>query len=211
MEDYKPNFLAEQHKHAKQSRRQAWLRILVIPFRLLPTFLFWLVIICIVAVLLLGLASIPYINSFRFIAAEALDGKNQLEIAQHQFEDQKFAAAYDSLNQASESFGQADEELKELAQKPLFRLPAVKGQVEIADDILSLGYNLSSGLSKVALFASDVMSISGQQELNLSQIDEAQRAEILSRLVELGEELETTKTEIDQARLAWQNLSLRPN
>lgn len=203
--------MATNNNKMKKQKSKDRLSVFVILLKAIPMFLFWLLIAAVILIIVVALSSLPYITSFQTMAAEALAGKDSLQNAQQLINQQQFLAAYDDLIVAQNHFDNAQEELDSLKSTIVFRLPGIKNQFEIADDILTIGSGLSGAVADTVLFANDILDITGQSSLNFAQISSSQKHEILQRLVSLGLELETTKQEISQIQLAWTSLTNRTN
>jgi hypothetical protein len=81
--------------------------------------------------------------------------------------------------------------------------------MEIAGEIINLGRSLSTALSETVLLGQDIIEITQRQDLTFSDLSEAQRAEILRRLQNLGPTLETVEVDVENLKLADKNLGLR--
>ena len=195
---------------APKGRKYQW-RLFLMPLRVIPKFLGYLLLFVVVIGLILLLSVVPSWDKLQSVYRQSINGKYHLEAAQNYLLEEQFSEAATELTLARQNFTQAEEDVQELEQKTIFKLPVVKGQIEIADEVITIGRSLSTSLEKVAVFATDIMKISESSDLNFEQLSEAQKKEILRRLSELGPELEKSKSEIKNIEVSWNTLSLRRN
>lgn len=204
MEGFEQNNFPTEKK--EQKGFELFLNIVQVAGKILPVFIFWVIIAVIILAFVIGLSILPYSSQLKVIMNQSLEGKQHIEQAQIFVNQQKFLSASNELKLAEDNFSTAEEELAVLAQKPVFKLPGVRKQVVIADEILYVGRSLSSSLGSIADFASEILYFSDDEIINLGEVTDEQKKEILSGLVELGDELDETKYEITQIQIAWDSL-----
>ena len=151
-------------------------------------------------ILLVIIWIVPKIGSAKNVYQQALQGKNNLEIARQYVEEKEFAQASVYSTQAKENFTLAREEVEKL-KPPFFLMNTAAGaQYKAASELLATAVQLSAASEKLLLFADDVWSPLQQAgQVNFSDLSVEQKRFILDKLSTAGPLLQGIKANIDLA------------
>lgn len=150
-------------------------------------------------VLIIGLASAPYLISLKDIYTQSMQGKADFEEAQALVIDQNFTEATEKLHNAELRFSNARQDLEKFNELPFTNIGFIEKQTTAVDHILVAGIQIAQSLQDLTLFGDDILEIINQEDLNFSQITEKQKRDILAKLFEAPPILQGVKSGIDLA------------
>jgi hypothetical protein len=190
--DEKEHFLSSPAPFASARRR--------LFFNIIKKFFFAVFILVILIIVVGGILSLVYYNNFKTIYAEALSGKNRLEIAQNFLLDKNFAAAANEFQISQNNFLEAKNELSKLNLLKI--IPIIKDQAAAFDNLLTVGIDLTDGLTKLALLGKDISATIDIKNSNFDELSSSDKKELLKRISESEPIFIQVKDDIDRANVA---------
>ena len=157
-----------------------------------------IIIVIIVLLIVMVLINIPAGKS---LYSNAMNGKNNFLAAQKSVEEQNFSQATERLELARQDFLAANEAYEKLNEFKY--IPFARRQMLAVENLLIVGIQLSSAISKVTQLGDEIITmIEVDENISFNQISEEQKKDILQKLYQSPPELQAVKAEIDLAAYA---------
>ena len=175
--------------------------------KILPYFLFSLLIFAIIATIILALAIIPHYAAFSSVYANGNQGKNHLQVAQSAIGQRNFVLAGTEFEKAEQNFISANQSIEVLDQAGLFQNKYLKNQLEIAGDIIKIGEQMSGSLKNISDIGQEINQILNQSNVSFLQLDENNKTRILQIVLDSTTQLESAQNEFEQINNQLENIN----
>jgi len=164
-----------------------------------------IIIIVVILFVLFIVACLLNYSATKDLYKVSLEAKDNFLAAQVSVENQNFEQATADLKLANENFKKADELSDKLWEFKL--IPYVRKQFIAVDNLIVIGIQLSSALSKLTELGDDLLAIMEEDgEVAFGDITEEQKRQILEQLYMSPPDLQGVKAEVDLAALAFDQI-----
>lgn len=173
---------------------------------------FWLgarlgIYLVLILLIVLVIWVVPKIGTASEVYRQAVQGRDNLELARQYIEEKEFDQALVYSSQAKESFTLSKENLEKLSPPSFLMQTAIGKQYKAANNLLITAVQLSTALENLISFVNDVWTPLQQAgEVDFSQLSIEQKRFILDRLSTAGPLLRGVKANIDLAVISLEEI-----